>query len=518
MQQEDDPNTTPIEWAIYSIGIDRPASILGAKAGKMEVRVTKIIVQIGTTTGGWPHDKVIVDYGENRSTPGQHIHIGGPPLPDGPTIYKADGWTDNAPVGSPTARGGVFLQQRPQPPTPYSEWWDGWQQSSNFKIEMNNPQPGATLQNAINDGVITNDDITTGVNLPFPDIDLSKFGLPGEGAEIEADYYIDLNNPNYNTDIRDLRHNNHGWEIVDNTDGSKTLVQPMKPIGLFGKVVDQSLIPGGDCLYDINGDGYTVIYIPESNTMDINIRIYNLRIMPKIKKGNEEDITRAIIVSRDKGQNLYDGADYEGKVELYPGLYWGADEERNSNVGIDIRGEICPNDFPAGRDAFYDFVWDDTTQKMTIRRINYATLSDTVFYTMGEESGALSLLSENDIIISTPGIGFDIEDPGDPQSIFRGLVYSKRNVILQEDLLLRGAIVAKEGIDFVDQSVLWPGLSEMGDGFDIALCYENPFESSDGTRSFIHGTLEPTRGGGTGRIQVIAWENIGGYKQIQQTF
>jgi len=514
MRQEDDPTTPEVEWAIYSLGIDRLASPSMLGTSRMDMKVTKIIVRLGTPPL-WYDDWVLGDYGENNSTPGQHLHIGGPPLPDGPTVYKSSGWRDNVPVGNaPLTRHEAFTEKRdpPYPPfNPTPEWYDGWQKNSNFKVIMNTPDADTKLQNAIKQGVITQDDITTGVHKPFPNIDLNKFGLPGSGAEIEADYYIDLNNPNPNTDIRDLRHNKHGWTIINNSDGSKTLVQN-KQIGLFGKVKDQSLLrPTADALWDENGDGYTVIYIPNT---DINIRIYNLMIMPEIEKGGERDVTRAIIVSRGKGQNLFDNADADGRVLLFGGCQYGADMERNSNVGIDIRGEIRPYEFAEEYGAFYDFTWEDATQEMSVRRINYATLTNTSFYTMGKKSGALSLLSENDIIISVPG--GDSKDPGDPQSIFRGLVYSKRNVILQEDLLLRGAVIAKESVKFVDQATLWPGLSSWGDGFDIALCHEDAFNSSDGTRGLLPDRIRP-RGGGTGRMQIIAWENITG-KKIQDTF
>jgi len=485
-------------WGIYSLGIDRtPGIFAGIGPSKMELRVEKVIVQLGTEQQGLP-DTPINTPGDIETTQGQRIHIGGPPIPGLPVV-NVRSWNDSAPLDDPIFRGGIFTAHNPQPPASPEGWGDGWYRQNDFRMAQSQTAP--------------------------PDIPLEKVGLPGSGADIIADYYIDLNNPNYQNDPRDLRYRDNGWELINNRDGSRSLIPPhgtytgdFKKIYLFGRHVDPQLLsPERKALYDVNGDGYTVIYIPEGNT---NIRIYDLTIMPEV----EGDVCRAIIVSRGRGSNLYDGADTRGYVHL-PATGWGgrqgerliaADQQRNSNTAIDIRGIIKPYNFTSAS-TFLDFIWDNVNQEMRIGEISYGEVRDDGIYRLDRSSGSLSLLADNDIILSTPDAN-DGGDPNDPQSIIRGLIYSKRNIIFEEDFLLRGAIIAGGNINFVDQSGLWISQRGYGDGFDIAICHENAFASSDGERNLLPDELRPGGGGTLGSVRVISWENIRGRDQIRNTF
>jgi hypothetical protein len=177
-----------------------------------------------------------------------------------------------------------------------------------------------------------------------------------------------------------------------------------------------------------------------------------------------------------------------------------------------------------GVKTFMDFIWNDATNDIDVGRIDNGTVRDRESNEIiGSQTGCISLLSKHDIILTWKGdAGEDISPHWDPQSIMRGLIYSEKGKIrLQRDLLLRGSIMAGNGIEFVDQgdpNQVTPALVQYGDGYDFALCFEDVTNLDDGTRAGLINSVLPTGGGGTGKIQIIAWENISGYKQIQDTF
>lgn len=475
-------------WSIYSLGIDRSSSILGSK---MEMRVTRVLIQLGANVG-FP-DTPFGTPGQVNTTRGQRVHIGGPSL-SGLPVVQVGGWDDNEPLAKPN---NPYFQPKIAPST-LRGWGDGWYRRNEFIMEQS--------------------------QTCLPEIPINKIGIPGSGKDIIADYYIDLDNSGYENDERDLRHENNGWELINNDDNSQTLIPPYKGeykgdlrrIGLFGREVDQNLLgTDGRALYDVNGDGYTVIYIPPGN---INIRIYGLLIMPEVRG----EVCRAIIASQGAASNLFDGVDAQGYLRLSTPPFYGspgadllmaADEQRNSCTGIDIRGIIKSYGFDS-QNSFVDFIWDDVNSEMRLGNINYGEVRDDGRYKLDRTSGSLSLLADYDIIINATE-AHQFGGSIDPQSRFRGLIYSKRDIILKEDLLLRGAMMAGGNIDLVDQSGLWYPQWVYGDGYDLAICHENAFNSSDGTRSLLPGVLAPA--GGAGIMRILSWENING-RQIQKTF
>jgi hypothetical protein len=276
-------------------------------------------------------------------------------------------------------------------------------------------------------------------------------------------------------------------------------------------------------------DGYTVIYIPEDgpNFRTTQLRGPGIGIMP----GEEGKRTHAMIVALGKGRNLC-GKNGENRADANGYNFMGTgyrppqggpttDMEGDNNVSIEIRAGIGMYPiFSATGESFMDFIWKDRYSGIQPGKIvNGELKEDNSLPSFGSKTGTLAILSKYNIILGTEEESTDI-GYADPQIVFRGILYSQEgSVRLQEDLLLRGSIMAAKGVEFVDQSELWQALSSHGDGFDIAICHENArrLDDDENESMFPIGIL-PTGGAGTGRIQIIAWENISGYKQIQDTF
>lgn len=519
MRREDDPTTDQVEWAIYSLGIDRSSDILG---GKMEMRVTRVIVQLGATVE-FPDDLGMYGGGPqtSQSVVNQRFHISGGRI--NPVLYMEGGWNDNGDIildGYPGRSLGKVESGKKK--------GDGWDPNSRFRFQtlQGNPEPGnSSVRESISYG--TRD---------IPNLRL-------ENLKDIADYYI-TNTCEVAGDMRDLR--NLGWQLSDEKGnivdmsypGPKSLVPPYDRQILIWKNYDPNLVPREwqpgqyDNYTDITGkngqpDGYTIFYIPPG---DINIR-FGYGKTPICVMSGEGNLTRAIIASEGKGRNFYDESaascpELGGQVFVRGREYdfMASDKNLNENVGVDIRGVIAMlanNGKEIGKKSFMDFIWNPDTNDIDVGGIDKGIVTDRPNNKIiGSQTGCLSILSKYDVSLTTTGCGLhDSSSFYDPQSIMRGLIYSEEGKIrLQTDLLLRGSIMAKKGIEFVDSrdpNQVTRALVQSGDGYDFALCFEDVTNLDDGTHPALVSTVLPQTGGGIMRI--LSWENING-RQIQKTF
>ncbi|MEW6096805.1 MAG: hypothetical protein AB1567_09820 [bacterium] len=521
-------------WSICSLGIDRTPGIFGGKwPSKMELRVAKVIIKLGlgieftSNLGMYSGGSQL-----NQSRINERLHISGGRVD--PVLYMEGGWNDNGNYNNGGIAGdyeGCTLSTDQHG----NGKGDGWDPNSQFKFQT--LEGNSVPENAQSSGVIES---TTYGKMNIPDLKL-------ENLQSIADYYI-TSEARVDGDLRDLR--NLDWKLVDengnilpdNTapkdySGQLSLIPPYNRIISIWNEYKSELLTnefkqwaprGYDIYQDKTGDGYTIFYIPEGNT---NIRIGYGRTPICIMYGGEGNLTRAIIASEGKGRNFYDEdavKNNEGYVFVRgPNYnYMGSDRNLNENVGIDIRGGIWPfanNGEWIGRNTFSDFIWNSQTNDIDVGTIDNGEVVDRESNDiLGSQTGTLSILSKHDVILTwTGGALEDIAPDWDPQSVMRGLMYSEEGKIrLQMDLLLRGSIMAGNGIEFVDQSdddqVTIPLVQCGGDGYDFALCFENVTKLDDGTPAAIPTSILDT--GGSGTMEVIAWENIRGRKQIQNTF
>jgi hypothetical protein len=257
--------------------------------------------------------------------------------------------------------------------------------------------------------------------------------------------------------------------------------------------------------YDRNGDGYTTIYVGYGP---------NLRIMPyrgytaslQIRPG-----ARCIIASQGKGNNFYKSGD---GVSTYGGMLMGADIQSNNNVSIEIRGRIAGEEKPG---ATWKEVYKekDDIPYLGFHSKGYLYDTSTPPQPMGENWGALSIIGENDVIISETG---DIRMTAqsstyDSHSDFRGFIYSKKNLKIQTDILFQGMMVGLANADILDTGSCGWGLAEGSDGWDPSLYYEDPLNPSGNGRSFFPKEFSPGGQTNSRDMVVLSWEADKFYKK-----
>lgn len=263
--------------------------------------------------------------------------------------------------------------------------------------------------------------------------------------------------------------------------------------------------------YDRNGDGYTTIYL-DSNAP-------NLRVMPYGSLVNSMVVlpcARGVIASQGHGNNFYDAnakdgivpRSYKNKSGGTSIITVGVDRVLNDNVSIEIRGDIWGSSLLESQWTNHVYKEDSGVVKRAIYANNWYNRSNLWYEEMGEKWGALSIIGENDVIISSLGSTTHVDDyiGVDPASVFRGFVYSEKNVQVQTDLLIQGMIMGKSAT-IADQGSLGWGMARMGDGGDLSFFEENVKQPSGGGKSFFPLDVAPNSSGGNLRhMCVLSWE------------
>lgn len=541
------------EWALYSAGITRSAGVMagGAKSHR-EIRAIKTVIRIPTAQPGWPGEVINFDGLDpnGRQTliyPNTRQHIaGGKQIP---VIYSANG-QNNDPVTT-----GVNNATYPFNYNPAKKFYqsDGYAEDAGarFIFETAKSSTGSSTTDnvpTVPESVLKPGDIHTNVNRQFPNLNINQFGI-GTNSTIQADYFYDpskgdeLNPTEYNPD--DLRA--LGWVVVTNPDSSKSLMPPTNTTHLvWGRTTDASLTAtvlknqgeGRNVIHYTNHNGadqYTVIYIPKGGP---NLRIAGfLGAQMIVMPSTSTDRTQAVIVSQGSGSNLYGSGTIKtervyGDPDKYGFVYgtsnnpnfpggegmpqlFGADMVRDGNVGIEIRGQmgIYDTDWGYGAGGSLDFSWNSANNWPSAAAIdrngNFKTFSNT---SMPEST--LSLLSDDNIIITSDG-----ELGGASMwSNFRGLIYSKKKVRLQGDVLIRGAIFSGQGTEhgalgrstyLVDESKVWLGIRTglAPNGYDLSMCLENIFDLDNGG-SAIPMSLRPSSQLVVRRLTIVSQDDV----------
>jgi hypothetical protein len=339
----------------------------------------------------------------------------------------------------------------------------------------------------------------------IPEFNVSDFATP-KGDYKGPDYTLnDLLNKNWRITgdalVCDNDHFINIWEQPPlNSDG--TLDRNNEYIEWwmdYWLVSEENILEG--MYYDRNGDGYTVIYIPDTAP--------NLRILPYKHHVDAVFVlpgARAIIASEGRGSNLWrsESEAPDGRI-VRNGMKIGVDREENTNVGVEIRGNIWTT-----KDKSPDMAKMAYQEKNTgLWRTEYHR-GDRFLRERMENWGVLSIFAENDVILSALGSApdVDIDTGADPISVFRGMVYSGGTLRIQTDILIQGMLIGRENVDFVDIGSLTEGLYGYADGNDTVFYYENPLQPSENDREFFPEEFAPLVGGqaDTRKMYVLSWE------------
>ncbi|MDI6781013.1 MAG: hypothetical protein QME49_02730 [bacterium] len=496
VEESDGDTNNGKEMAIYVIGVTRQANPMGEEVSN--IKAMKMLVRIGTREAGMP--KIVFGGGGRISQRTNSMwQVKG-------NIYAADGFVQNAKSTISSYNGFTNAQLS-------SSKYDKWLAGTDVVLEG----PWADTITAIDE---PNRKLKRGSTekQELPVFNVADFASPKD----------DYRGPDYT--LADLI--SKGWTLDAK---NNVLISPEKQVmSIWNKppgTVDNngnlqldknepwvanwlknfSSFPESEVAdgiyYDRNEDGYTSIYMGQGSP--------NLRIMPyrgytaslQVRPG-----ARGIIASQGKGNNFYkNGGD--GYL-TWGGQKIGADMKSNNNVSIEVRGRIAGEAKSGSADKE---VYKEQNDVPYVGFHYKGTIYDASNppEPMGENWGALSIIGENDVIISETG---DIRMAAqssrwDVHSDFRGFVYSKNNLKIQTDILFQGMMIGVVNADVVDHGSAGWGLSSYGDGWDPSLYYEDPLEPSGNGRSFFPKNFAPSGNAIIRDMVVLSWEADKFYKK-----
>jgi len=473
------------ELAIYAIAVTRQANTMGGEVSN--IKAMKMLVRIGAREGGMI-EVVFGGKGEIRQLDNSQWQIKG-------KIYTEEGFVQNAePIDYHEVDNSSLYPKR-----------DGFLNDTN--VELQGPWTN-TITPISGAATLTRGSMD---KQTLPDINVADF------ASTKGSY------GGYDYAYQDLIEK--GW-YVENGALIKPVTQPIMSIwsnppgtvtnGTFTLNTDdpwvQKIMVGcyttsdnltKSIFYDINGDGYTTIYLGPGTP--------NLRIMPG-KDMDEQSIevkpgARGIIASQGMGNNytvLPDGISTWGAMSM------GADIQENNTVGVEIRGQIV-----AGRgSSIHPIYKEESTGVPSIWTFNVGDgYYRPIHALMGDNWGALSILSDNDVIISESGLRASAPNTDGGGSNFRGFVYSKNNLKIQSDILFQGMMIGVNSANIADPAASGEGMGRSCNGWDPSLYYEDALHPTGGM-SFFPNEMAPSSSVANSRkMTVLSWEADKFYKK-----
>ncbi|MBU1704399.1 MAG: hypothetical protein KJ922_03465 [Nanoarchaeota archaeon] len=500
MIKQDDPKTTAVEWMLYSAGASRLAAPDASTA--KQISDLQILVRLGRTIPGNPQVPAIFDGAgsggdtDNNIYTSPFTHI--EDMIDGKSsiadIYTERNWKyvmDNG-NGSRDGRTGFYP-------------------SSNIEIKL---APGISANGMDTDvswNTLKNSDrlkITPDVNMDFLDIDFDNFnGKKPKGAK-----------PDYTAQkLVDAK-------VWEEKDGYYTPTHSLMYIAGHSTAVKTSPSAPNVLNYvykDIDGDGYTIIYIPPgkgfrfgttATTKTMKIAVENgahgillsegaFTSAGNSDFGNSNDAISNVGIDIRAELNSANGVNKAGGIALTGGIApYGNQTLADFRLGVAYPSPETPGEnnvygaYGANSGSLVGSIWEDKDGKIISPASNWKPL-------WSNDVGVLDILSTNNIIVSNPNGG----NKGEGCSRFRGYIYSKEKVILQADLAMRGALAGKHGVLTVNQ---WNNKLNNGNfiGYDKALLKENPLTRKGGDKLSIFGA---TGEGGAEidhrQLQILAW-------------
>ncbi|MFH1898211.1 MAG: hypothetical protein ABH886_08260 [Candidatus Desantisbacteria bacterium] len=474
------------EIAIYVLGVTRQANVMGMSVSN--IKAMKTLVRIGARVAGMP-EMVFGGDGEISLSNNAKVQING-------NLYSRQGIVVDASsidtligaTGSSTTQSLLTADSN-----------DTWLKYTRAVLEG----PWTNSISEINDN--TNSvNVTRGScdTKEMPVFNIAKFATrTAQGTYNGPDYFYS-----------DLRAKNWTFNATDNV-----IVNPADKIMTICHTQPSQQNDLLDVFYDINYDGYTVIYLGPNDP--------SLRIMPG--PGTALLISsdaRGIIASQGKGTNFYNNNGIG--LSTYDSKNIGADLQRNDNVGVEIRGKIKgePRTNEVKKEVYIYNPNDINTPQLGYAQNGTNTINPVVQWDfvqsrnvneyMGQNWGALSIIAENDVIISETGDCFMEAQSTvyDTTSAFRGFVYSKRDLNIQTDILFQGMMIGCRNAQLKDHGSAGWGLAGYGDGWDTSLYYEDPLNPSGGL-SFFPAEMAPSSSVANSReMTILSWEADKFYK------
>ncbi|MBI4707312.1 MAG: hypothetical protein HY761_05250 [Candidatus Omnitrophica bacterium] len=514
MMKRDDPNTEVEEWLVCSAGATRFA--LSDKGSAKEIKGVDILVRLGRNVKGNPEVSVLHIGKRPGGLPGdnnvkmdisRYLHISG----------MENGVSKPAKIYTEQNFQYVSNDGNPDPGERGSRI--GWSPNSDIIMEK---ATGVTTTSMSGDptwnSLIANDKLKMKDNVQrdFLDLDfdtLTKGKNNGSTADYTAEELVASG----------------AWE------DKGTYYQPkyenMYLAGAASPVNSATASGrcGGRVVYKDGAkgapDGSVIIYIPPGKGFRHGGVTYSEKIYV-------ENGVHGIIVS-------------EGAFTSTGNAVYGNSQDAISNVGVDIRAEIHSvggtkldqGILPGGNQTLADYKLGITLPDMAEGgEYNvygaYGAVGELLGYIVQDKHGntvsppgwgeplwsdnvgVLDILSSNNVILSN-----QYGDKEEGVSRFRGFISSKKQVLIQGDFAIRGAIGGKEGVAWSNQ---WGYTGDKTNdnntykGYDSVLMQEDPLNRGGAATNSI---IKPAYGGAGGSkadhrtIEILAWNMAGNTKK-----
>ncbi|MFH1097167.1 MAG: hypothetical protein V1749_06685 [Candidatus Desantisbacteria bacterium] len=497
MIKQDDPTTTAVEWMLYSAGASRLATSDASTAKQM--KDIQILVRLGRTILGNSEQPTIFDghkQGGNSQnvnvSPATHIEamLNGVSAPA--DIYTENNWISN------NATQGKR---------------DGFYPGSNIELKL---APGISVEGMNNDvswNSLKNKTITPNVKMDFLNIDFDKFnGKKSDGAK-----------PDYTAQ---QLVNDGLWEIKN---GYYTPKHDLMYIAGRNTSVKTSPSPSNPYNYvynDIDDDGYTIIYIPpgmgfrfgtsaKTQVISVENGAHGILLSEGVSistgnsvYGNSNDAISNVGIDIRAQINSANGINKAGGIKLTGGLLPCSYETlADFRLGVDFPYPETVGNYNAfgmygaSSDSLTVSIWQDKNgnflDNKTGKIINHVSGSNEPLWS--DTVGVLDILSSNNVIVSNT----NIDNYPQGSSLFRGYIYSKQEVIIQADLVIRGALSGQFGVSWVNQLNNGRNNGLYG-GYERVLLKEDPTaRGGNANLSLVVGA------GGTKtdhrQLQILAW-------------